>query len=401
MIKRDYYLERLWPYVGNPQVKLVTGLRRRGKTTLFRLLADEIKGSGVDEAHIIHLDFDNPAFCAIQTAGELRKYVEEKTAGAGTFYLFLDEIQEISGWEKVASEWVSNKHIDIYIASSNISLLSGKEAMFLDEKYIEIAFKPLSFGEYHEMNKQNIPKTGGLLNYMAAINEAEKNNFEKYLREGGIISSNTLKDIYTTILLRDIVSVHRVKNIAVLERIIAYIFNNIGKRITARDITEHLKTIAYKVEAGSVYRILGILEDAFLINRVPRYDILKDRESPGGNTFYVSDHSFISKFTETKDMLQCMLRNILAQDLERRGFTVYTGKLKNAEIDFAAFNQKQRVYIQTVEKLDGSPEVTAKIDALLAIEDNHPKYVVSMENQRETLPSGIHFKSAAQFLLTP
>jgi predicted AAA+ superfamily ATPase len=347
------------------------------------------------------------AYGDLRSASKLHDYIASKMTGQERYYIFLDEIQEVPEWERVVNSLLLDPRADMYITGSNSRLLSSELATYIAGRYVEIPVKPLSFAEYRLFKKV----CGGKNSSRKKIPLAE--DFKAFIRTGGFPAVNTgryrdyeemykiINDIYASALLRDVVMRQNIRNVEILERVVKYVFDNIGNIFSAKRVADYFKSNQRKTDVETVYNYLQALEDAFIIKRIPRYDLKGKEILKTNEKYFVGDHSLVYAAMGYRDrMIAGVLENIVLHELERRGYRVFTGKLDQKEIDFVAEQRNKRIYVQVAYTLgDSQDTVDREFGPLLEIKDQYPKYVVSMDSFWEDNISGIQHKSIPEFLL--
>jgi len=420
MIERNTYIERIRPYIGKPYIKVLTGIRRCGKSSILHLLREELEAGGVDGEHIIHINFENLSYMDLLTAPKLREHLLGLMTGSAVYYILLDEIQEVAEWERVVNslmveskanlenrtEQKTKFFADIYITGSNSKLLSSELATYIAGRYVSIEVMPLSFAEYMTFRESlargspSEPSTIGLTDI-----------FRDYLRRGGFprvaLDNNdyeqdykTVYDIYTSILLLDTVKRHNIRDLELLNRVIRFVLDNVGNTFSAKKIADYFKSQQRGVHIETIYNYLDALEEAYIITRIPRYDIRGKELLKTNEKYFVGDHSLIYALLGYHDhSISGVLENIVMQELKRRSYTVYTGKLGNREIDFIGERRSEKVYIQVTYKLDSDTVIEREFAPLLDIRDAYPKYVLSLDDFWQDTVEGVKYKSLPEFLL--
>ena len=402
MIKRDLYLEEIKKYMNKPIIKVITGMRRSGKSMILKLIQEELEKMGIVKENIIYMNFESLVFIDIKDFEALYKHIIKKTFNKkGKIYILLDEIQEVKGWEKAINSFLVDLDVDIYITGSNANLLSSELATYIAGRYIEIKIYPLSFQEYIDFASENNKKTP------LSIDEY----FYQYLNFGGlpgihIFNYNKeeiyqyLADVYNSILLRDVIARNNIRDIELLERVVLYIMDNIGNTFSAKSISDFLKNQGRKLSIETIYNYLKALENAFIISKVQRYDIKGKNILETQEKYYLSDLGFRNaKLGYQSNDISSYLENIIFLELLRRKYKVNVGKKNNKEIDFIANLRDENLYLQ-VTYLLASPETNEReFSPLKAIKDNYPKMVLSMDNLSESNIEGIKRKRIIDFLL--
>lgn len=365
MILRPTYIDAIIPFIDKPQIKIITGIRRSGKSVVLRLLKEELLQRGVQEEQIITINFESFAFIELIQAQKLYEFVKEKITNPQKYYLLLDEIQEVEDWEKAVNSFIVDFDVDVYLTGSNSHLLSSELATYLADRYVEIPVFTLSYKEFLDFRHH----------YFKEENTA--NSFVQYLRFGGFPVIHTANypdetaykvvyDIYSSVILRDTVQRYKIRDIELLERVIKYAFDNIGNTFSGKNVADFFKSQQRKVDVNTVYNYLNALEGAFVLYRVPRYDIKGKEILKTQEKFYVNDVSIIYALMGYRDrMISEILENIVFLELKRRGYNVYIGKLDTTEIDFVAEKRNQKIYVQVVYKLENEQTVNLVIFWLL------------------------------------
>lgn len=399
MIERPGYIDKLRPFIDKPLIKILTGIRRSGKSTVLKLLERELVDSGVRQDQILHVNLESFRFSGLKTADELYVYASQKSINGQRLYLLLDEIQEVLEWEKAINALMVDFDTDIYLTGSNSHLLSSELATYLAGRYVEIPVFTLSYEEYLQFSSHYQSDT------------KLKDPFVNYLRKGGFpvihtadyteeASYKIVEDIYSSVILRDTVQRYRIRDVELLERVVRYAFDNIGNTFSGKNVADYFKSQQRRLDQNTVYNYLHALEGAFILYKVPRYDlkgkeILKTQEK-----FYVSDTSLIYAVMGYRDrMISGILENLVFLELKRRGYQVYVGKLGTKEIDFVAEKRGGKVYVQTAFRLDSPDTVEREFGNLLSVADQYPKYVVSMDDFWKDSVQGVKHIHIADFLL--
>lgn len=401
MILRTIYIEQVVGFINKPQIKILTGIRRSGKSTVLRLLEKELLQRGVSKQQIIHVNFESFVYADILKARELYGYIKTQIKGSLKHYLLLDEIQEVEQWEKVVNSFLVDFDVDIYLTGSNSHLLSSELATYLAGRYVEIPIYTLSYKEFLDFRTYYFPKEQNTVNL-----------FLQYLRKGGFPVIHTsdyteesaykvVYDIYSSAILRDTVQRYKIRDVVLLERVIKYAFDNIGNTFSGKNVADYFKSQQRKIDINTVYNYLYALEGAFILYRVPRFDIKGKEILKTQEKFYVSDISIIYATMGNRDrMIGGILENIVFLELKRRGYNVYIGKLDNTEIDFVAEKQGKKIYMQVAYKLENEQTIEREFNNLLAIEDQYPKYVVTMDEFWRDTIEGVKHLYITDFLLS-
>lgn len=395
MILRPDYIEAVKPFMDAPLVKILTGVRRCGKSTIFEMIRQELLERGIPEDHIVmkkYTEMDIPdTITAKQMYDELVSRVEDDKR----YYFLLDEIQEIKGWEKAVNSLLEGMNADIYVTGSNSKLMSSEISTYLTGRYISISVFTLSFREYLEFKKESTQSYDKLL--------------EEYIKFGGfpIIALGEYEQqsayqivdgIYHTVVSRDIVKRHRINKQDLFDRVVKYVIENMGNTFSASSISNFLKSENRKVSIESIYNYLRWLEQAFIIFPCERYDmqgksVLKTQEK-----YYLADVSFrYALFGYNRKMLDGVMENIVYLELRRRGYDVYVGKNNTKEIDFIAIHKDEKIYVQVCVQI---PENSNReVGNLMEIRDHYPKYVVTLNEMDVGIENGIRIVHLRDFLL--
>lgn len=400
MIERPLYLDKIMPFVDTPFVKILIGVRRCGKSTILKMIIKKIKEEkNVDDEQILNYRFDSMEY-EDMTTKELYLELKSKILQSKKTYLFLDEIQEIEGWEKVVNTLASDFDVDIYITGSNSRMMSSEISTYLTGRYITFHIYTLSFEEYLMFKKS----------YMTL--KDLKQEFSQYVRLGGFPVTHLqdysqdevytiVKDIYNSTIFSDIVRRNQVKKIDQLERVVKYTFNNIGNTFSAKSISNYFKSEQRKIDNETVHSYLEKLQKAYILHKCSRYDlqgknILKTQEK-----FYLADVSLrYSELGYTVDSVASSLENIVYLELKRRGYNVYIGKTKDKEIDFVATKQNEKIYVQVTQEIKSEKTQKREYEQLLEIRDNYPKYVVMADDFAGGNYEGIKTMNIVDFLLS-
>lgn len=400
MIERPLYLDKIMPFVDTPFVKILTGVRRCGKSTILKMIIKKLKEEKqVDDEQILNYCFDSMEY-EDMTTKELYLEIKSKILQSKKTYLFLDEIQEIEGWEKVVNTLASDFDVDIYITGSNSRMMSSEISTYLTGRYITFHIYTLSFEEYLMFKKSY------------TILKELKQEFSQYVRLGGFPATHLqdysqdevytiVKDIYNSTIFSDIVRRNPVKKIDQLERVVKYTFNNIGNTFSAKSISNYFKSEQRKIDNETVCSYLEKLQKAYILHKCSRYDlqgknILKTQEK-----FYLADVSLrYSALGYTVDSIASSLENIVYLELKRRGYDVYIGKIKDKEIDFVATKQNEKIYVQVTQEIKSEKTQKREYEQLLEIRDNYPKYVVMADDFAGGNYEGIKTMNIVDFLLS-
>ncbi|MGM9937543.1 MAG: ATP-binding protein [Candidatus Ornithomonoglobus sp.] len=402
MVKRELYLKKIYPFVDKPFIKVITGLRRSGKSQLLLMLQRDFIEKGVSPEQIIYINFESYRFADITNDSQLYSYVSSHILPGKRAYIMLDEIQLVESWEKVVNSFLVDFDCDVYITGSNSTLLSGELATYIAGRYIEIQVFTLSFAE--------------TIDFYKAMNKNTENKYEmfnRFARIGGFPSlyiadfsdddsMRIVNDITSSAILKDIVARHKIRNVALLEKIMKYIFDNIGNPFSANKISAYFKNEKRIIDIETIYNYLKYLEEAFIIYRVPRYDVRGKALLKTNEKFYLGDHALkyaMLGYNETA--VSGIFENIVFLEMKRRDYSVTVGKLDSREIDFIGEKNGEKIYIQVAFRLPDNSTKEREFGNLLAINDHYPKYVVSAEELINGNINGVRHRHIADFLVMP
>ncbi len=400
MIYRPMYVDKIMAYVDTPFVKVLTGVRRCGKSTILKMIMEKLqKERNIPADCIVSCRYDSMEY-EDMTAKQMYVHLKERLSPDRKTYLFLDEVQEIKGWEKVVNSLVTDFDVDLYVTGSNSRMMSSEISTYLTGRYIAFRIFTLSFSEYL-MFKEKYDTVGDTRTELA-----------EYVRLGGFPATHLQKysqdeiytivrDIYNSTIFSDIVKRSQVRKIDQLERVVKYTFQNVGNTFSAKSISDYLKSELRALDNETVYSYLEKLEKAYLLHRCSRYDlqgreILKTQEK-----FYLADNALrYSVLGYNADSVASSLENIVYLELCRRGYTVYIGKTKDGEIDFVATRQNEKIYIQVAQEINSEKTEKREYHRLLEIHDNYPKYVLRADEFAGGNYEGIKTMHIADFLLS-
>lgn len=405
MIQRERYLDQIKPFLDRPVVKVITGMRRVGKSTLLGQIRDLLRARGVPEECIVHINKDLLAWDHIRTYHDLDSEVGKMLrGGTGRRYILIDEVQEITEWERAVTSFLAEGLGDIIITGSNANLLSSELSTRLTGRYVEIKMLPLGLHEFVAFRTDG-SKRGGNDDYR------NQDPFGLYLRYGGMpgIHHVELQDeqvfpyleaILNTLLLKDVVRRNEVRDVHNLERILAFVFDNIGSLVSARKIASFFKGQGISISVDTVSAYLGYLTQALLVERVGRFAIKGKKHLEYLDKYYVTDVGLRhGLFGYREGNIAGLLENVVYLELRRRGYTVYVGRLDGVEIDFVAERHDMRIYVQVTYLLADESTVAREFGNLEKIADNYPKFVLSLDEFFPAERNGIRHLNIRDFLL--
>ncbi len=396
MIVRPYYLDILKMYRDVALVKILSGIRRCGKSTILDMLKDDLIHSGIPADHVIYMRYTSEELDDGMTAKQMYRDIKSKMTDSQRYYLLLDEVQEVSGWEKTVNSLLEDANTDIYVTGSNSKLMSSEISTYLTGRYISIPVFTLSFAEYLEFKKESGRTSKELLNdyiRMGGFPIVALGNFDERS------SYQIVEGIYDSVVTSDITKRHNVANFGLFNRVVKYVVENVGKTFSANAIVKFMKSEGRSLSVESVYNYLEWLEKAFVIYRCQRYDmqgksVLKTQEK-----FYLADASLkYCMMGFSPKSVAAMLENIVYFELRRRGYEVYIGKNVRKEIDFVAVQRDERMYVQVCRNMP--EESDREVANLLEIRDHYPKYVVTLDEFATGNISGVKIMHLADFLLS-
>ena len=393
LIERDFYLDKLKNVMGTPDIKVITGVRRCGKSKLMDAFIDWIKKNKKD-ANIIHINYNLFEFDSIKTAHALDSYAEERYQSNKTNFLLIDEVQLCTDFEKVINSFHARGKYDIYITGSNAFLLSSDLATLFTGRVFQIKVFPFSFLEYQKYFKNADPE----------------NAFDSYVKEGGMSGSFVyksteekyayIKDVFDTLITRDIVQKYKIKNEVLLNKLNDFMLDNISSEVSVRKIADTLTSNQEKTNDKTIGSYLNYLCNAFAFYKVRRYDIRGKKYLASQDKYYLADHSFRYAILGTKNMdYGRVYENMVCIELLRRGYEVYTGVLYKKEIDFVAIKQSEKIYIQVSDDISLPETLEREVTSLLSIKDAYPKVLIARTRHEKYLYEGISIINLADFLL--
>ena len=402
LIDRDSYINRIIPFFNKSFVKVITGMRRTGKSSIIKLLIANLHGQGVSKKDLVYINKESLQWASLANHMDLYRYITEYFKDAAdnkTKYVFIDEVQEVDGWERCINSLLADNLCDITITGSNAHLLSSDLATLLSGRYIEFNVYPLTFKEFLKFRNTK------------ATNTELKSEFALFLRYGGLPAIHNLaldddlifpylNSIYHTVILKDVIMRHSLKEPGHLERIVRFVFDNCGNITTAKRISDYLKQQKISASVDKVLNYLAYLEQACIIHKVLRYDIKGMRHLELYEKYYMGDIGLRSGLIGYKASdISGILENVIYLELLHRGYSVTIGKQDDKEVDFIAEKNQEKNYFQIAYILGDKNTIDREFNPLEKIEDNYPKYVLSMDEFQSIDRKGIHHKNIIEFLI--
>lgn len=399
MIKRELYMKRIRPFMGTELIKVMTGIRRCGKSVMLDLIKEELLDSGISPAQFISINFEDLSYSHLQTAKALHEEITKRAAEInGKVYLFFDEIQEVEDWEKCVNSFRVTLDCDIYITGSNAKLLSGELSTYLAGRYVEFVIYPFSFAEFMELYRPIAP------------DDSVQKCFQKYLLAGGMPylaniryeeapSKLYLHDLFNSVQLKDIVKRNKIRDVDLLERIITYVISNVGTTFSASSLAKFLKSENRTVAPETILNYIKYCCDAYLFYQVKREDLQGKQILSSNEKYYIADHGIREAvFGGNMRDINLILENIVYLELLRRNYKVTVGRTGKKEIDFVCEKQGEKLYVQVCYLLASEETVKREFGAYGSIRDNYPKYVVSLD-EFDMSRDGIKHRNIRDFLL--
>lgn len=399
MIKRELYLNQIGRLIDKHPIKIITGVRRSGKTYLLKSIQEELKSRGVADENIFLISFESMKYNKIENFNQLDECIIDLTKNTrGKLYLLFDEIQNVKNWEKSINAYRVDFNCDIYITGSNSELLSGEMATLISGRYYQINIYPFSFVEFVQYKKE-IEK-----NDVSNLEEL----FKEYVEYGGMPpiqqvatedKYSYLGDIYNTILLKDIIARHNIRNTDMLNRILDYVIMNLGKNFSATNIAKYMKHEGRKISKDTILDYLLYSKNACFIHQAPREDIKGKKVLQHNEKYFLVDHSFYQVKYGDIENIGSILENIVYIELLRRGYDVKVGIINEKEIDFVCTKDKEKIYIQVSYQLNNDETIEREFSGLAQINDNFDKYVLSMD-KLDFSRNGLKHRNIIDFLIS-
>ena len=405
MVERKIYMDKINSFINKDIIKVITGIRRCGKSYFFKLIIDELINCGINKENILLIDLELPEYNKIKLNSQLDEIVLEHINNhEDRVYLFFDEIQNVEDWEISINSYFKLSNVEIFITGSNSKLLSSELSTHLTGRYVSIDMYPFSFIEFLDYKNE--------LNEMPInINEFKtelENYFEEYMAYGGLPITIALKnhkeiilnDLYSSILLHDIVERHDIRNVGLFNRIVKFLIENIGNLISAQSVYNYLKHEMPGISKTTIYNYLDYLEEAYVLSKATREDLIGKREITGSEKYYLMDLGFYkSQLEEKQQNISHILENIVYLELLRQDYKVTIGKINGSEIDFVCRKDNRKIYVQVCYLLNDDV-IEHEFKPLSDVRDNYPKYVLSMDKLDHSR-NGIRHLNIIQFLKNP
>lgn len=410
MIKRTKYLQKIIPFIDKPLIKVIIGVRRSGKTVLLSQVREHIQAAGINNERIVDINFESFANRKYQTADALYEHVLQKSKAVSgkRLYLFFDEIQEVSDWQKVINSFSVDIDCDIYITGSNSNLLSGELATYIAGRYVHFTVYPFTFSEYLEL------KGGAGVTFPMSfprVFTTEETYFDDYLRFGGLPQRFLLEDeqsirvylddVFNTIVVKDIIARNKISDVDLLRRLTAFLLENVGNPFSANAICNKLKSEDVKTTVATLMNYISAIKNAMVVLTAPRYD-LKGKALLSTNEKYYATDLGLRNNVKSSDLVDYnkLYENIIFIEMLSRGYEIHVGKIGDYEVDFICLKGREKIYIQVAYLLADRSVIEREFRPLLKIEDNFPKYVVSSD-KHDFSNNGIIHKNIIEFLLSP
>jgi predicted AAA+ superfamily ATPase len=399
MIERSKYINKVKPFMDKPVIKVITGIRRCGKSTLLTQLIKLLESQQIQKNQLIYINKELFEFDAIQNYKQLYEHIKNSIDDSSKkHYIFIDEIQEIESWERTINSLLAEGNFDIYVTGSNARLLSSEIATLLSGRYVEFKVQTLSFSEFKI-----------ILNSKTQTHQ--NSDFELYLKYGGFpgihhmelddsVIKQYLQSIYSTVLLKDVIVRNNLRDAAMLDAIGKYLVDNCGNITTAKSISDYMKSQQRKVSVDTVLNYIQYSCDALIFEKINRFDVKGKRLLETFEKYYMADIGFrFAKLGYTPQAISGQLENIVLLELQARDYLVTIGKVDEKEIDFIATKGNEKIYIQVCTTLADQKVIDREYASLEAVDDHFPKYVLSLDSGFETHSSGIKWMNIEEFLL--
>ena len=378
MIKRERYLSKIRPFIGKPVIKVITGIRRCGKSVLLSLIVKELNESGIGDNNVLNINFETAEGIRLSKRELLMEHIRDFLEGRkAKCFLFLDEVQLVPGWERVVNSLQVEYDVDIYITGSNATLLSGDLSTLLAGRYVSFQIHPFSFSEFLQIHRDKMPVKELFQQYILFGGMP----FLKYMNLDYEASMQYLTDVYSSVVIKDIVTYNKIREVDLLNRIVKYTLDNIGRTFSANSISRFFKSEGRKVAVDTILNYLIACENAFLIRKVKREDLRGKKLLKVNEKYYVEDHGFREAVLANNNVeIQLILENIVYMEMISRGFKVTVGKFEEREIDFVCTRNKEKYYLQVAYLMSNEETIKREFSVYKEIPDNYPKYVLSLDD---------------------
>lgn len=394
-VERKEYIDKIKPFINKPVIKVITGMRRVGKSTFLKIISQKIL-KDIEESNKIYLNFETLELLKIKTDIELVEYLKPLLKDKkDKVYMFFDEIQLVKNWERVINALRINENYDIYITGSNSSLMSSKISTLLSGRYVQIEIQPFNFREFLKLYSDK--------------NLVYEELFRKYINIGGIpflkyfdLDENScvkyLQDLYNTVIVKDVIEYNKVRDVDMFNRILTYVFENIGQTFSSRSIQKFLKNENRNISVDTILNYLEYAKSAYIIKKVPRYDVVGKKILSVDEKYFITDHGlrYAKGFSNEKN-IERILENIVYIELLSRGYKVNIGRVNDKEIDFIAVKGDKKEYYQVSYLLETEETRNREFGVYQKVNDNYPKYVLSMDKMNFSQNGIIHL-NIIQFL---
>lgn len=402
MIERFRYIEQVTPFIDKPVIKVFSGIRRSGKSVLLKQVIHLLKERGISSSQIIHINMELMEFDEIKNYQHLHQYITRyQKKGNDKYYIFIDEVQEVEGWEKTINSLLAEERNDLYITGSNARLLSSELASLLSGRYVEFKMHTLVFSEFDTLRKQKGSEN--------TLNQ----EFDLFLKFGGFpgihhmelddtVVRQYLQSIYNSVLLKDVIVRNSIRDAAMLDVISKYLIDNTGNITSAKSISDYMKSQKRKVSVDTVLNYIRFSCDALLFEKVQRYDIKGKRLLETYEKYYMADIGLrYATLGYTPQAISGQLENIVYLELKSRGYDVTIGKIDDLEIDFIATKGNEQLYIQVCTQLTDESVISREYRSLELVKNSFPKYVLSLDADFDTSKTGIKWMNLIEFLTAP
>lgn len=400
MIERKMYLDKIAGYIDKPLIKVLVGIRRAGKSTLLSQVEDILVRRGVPPEQIVHINFENLSYIKVRDQASFAELADELINSQHKRYFLFDEIQNIEGWDVVVNGMMSEYGVDIYLTGSNSKLLSRELSTHLTGRFINIEVYPLNFAEYLNFRRHTDADVSDL-----------REEFGRFLERGGFPAlhinnltkeqcDDVVSDIYTSIVFRDLIERHGIRNTELLSRVVKFIFDNIGNPFSAKSVSDYLKNEKRSLNPETIYNYLDWLEEAFIIKRVSRYDLRGKEVLATNEKYFLGDVGLLYAVGGRQESyLSGILENVVLNELLSRGYQVNVGKNQSLEIDFVATRRAEKIYLQVAASIAGGGTLEREYAAFKGIEDNYPKYILTLDQVFGENRDGVRCVNLAEFIL--